>query len=296
LEAAAQSPKVWLDMDQAALDAAYDQTKYAPNHELLRLRRACSADIARKRLAPPLRFQYGPTDVECLDVYRTDKAQAPICIFIHGGAWRTGAAADFAGFAETFIHAGAHFVVPDFTSVDAAGGDLFPMVEQVRKSVAWIYQNAGQFGGDAERIYVSGHSSGGHLTGNIVTTDWPRDFGLPFSILKGGLLASGMYDLKPVRLSARSRYVKFTDRMEEELSSIRHLDRLHCPVVVAYGTQETPEFQRQSRELADAVASKGKLVELIVAEGYNHFEIVETLGNPYGLLGYAMLGLMELRK
>lgn len=283
-------------MDQAALDAAYDQTKYAPNHELLRLRRACSADIARKRLAPPLRFQYGATDIEGLDVYLTDKAQAPICIFIHGGAWRTGAAADFAGFAETFIHEGAHFVVPDFTSVDAAGGDLFPMVEQVRKSVAWVYRNAEQFGGDAERIFVSGHSSGGHLTGNIVTTDWPRDFGLPFSILKGGLLASGMYDLKPVRLSARSRYVNFTDRMEEDLSSIRHLDRLHCPVVVAYGTQETPEFQRQSRELADAVAAKGKLVELIVAEGYNHFEIVETLGNPYGLLGYAMLGLMGLRK
>lgn len=283
-------------MDQAALDAAYDQTKYAPNHELLRLRRASSAEIARKRLPAPLRYQYGPTEIEGLDVYLSDKPHAPICMFIHGGAWRTGAAADFAGFAETFIHAGAHFIVPDFTSVDAAGGDLFPMVEQVRRSVAWVYRNANGFGGDADRLFVSGHSSGGHLTGNIVTTDWPRDFDVPFSILKGGLLASGMYDLKPVRLSARSRYVNFTDRMEEELSSIRHLDRLHCPLVVAYGTQETPEFQRQSRDLAKAVAAKGKLAELVVAEGYNHFEIVETMGNPYGLLGYAMLGLMGLRK
>lgn len=285
-----------MDMDQAALDAAYDQTKYAPNHELLRLRRTSGAEIARKRLTPPLRFSYGPTAIEGLDVYLADRPNAPILVFIHGGAWRTGAAADFAGFAETFIDAGAHFVVPDFTSVDAVGGDLFPMVEQVRRAVAWVYQNAGRFGGDASKLYVSGHSSGGHLTGNIVTTDWPRDFGLPSSILKGGLLASGMYDLKPVRLSARSRYVNFTDSMEQELSAIRRLEYLHCPVIVAYGTQETPEFQRQSRDFAAAVSAIGKLSGLIVAEGYNHFEIVETLGNPYGLLGYAMLGLMGLRK
>jgi len=103
-----------------------------------------------------------------------------------------------------------------------------------------------------------------------------------------------MYDLKPVRLSKRSKYVKFTDAMEEELSAIRHLDRLHTPLVLTYGTYETPEFQRQTREFAAAVQAAGKPVEMLVGEGYNHFEMLETLANPYGLLGRAVLTQMGL--
>ena len=103
-----------------------------------------------------------------------------------------------------------------------------------------------------------------------------------------------MYDLKPVRLSKRSKYVKFTDEMEQELSAMRHLDRLHTPLVLSYGTYETPEFQRQSRDFAAAVKAAGKPVELLVGEGYNHFEMLETLANPYGLLGRAVLKQMGL--
>jgi arylformamidase len=97
-----------------------------------------------------------------------------------------------------------------------------------------------------------------------------------------------------VRLSKRSKYVKFTDEMEQELSAIRHLDRLHTPLVISYGTYETPEFQRQSRDFAAAVQAAGKPVELLVGEGYNHFEMLETLANPYGLLGRAVLQQMGL--
>jgi arylformamidase len=103
-----------------------------------------------------------------------------------------------------------------------------------------------------------------------------------------------MFDLKPVRLSARSSYVKFTDEMEQALSSQRHLDKLNVPVIVVYGTLETPEFQRQSRDFAAAVKAAGKPVQLLVGEGYNHFEMAETLANPYGLLGRAVLEQMKL--
>jgi len=128
-----------------------------------------------------------------------------------------------------------------------------------------------------------------------LTTDWQGKFGLPADLIKGGMCISGMYDLEPVRLSARSRYVAFDDRTVAELSPIRHLDRLRAPLVVAYGTCETPEFQRQNREFAAAVKATGKPVRLLVGEHYNHFELPETLGNPYGLLGRAALELMGLR-
>jgi arylformamidase len=110
------------------------------------------------------------------------------------------------------------------------------------------------------------------------------------------MCVSGMYDLTPVRLSARSRYVRFDDATVAALSPIRHLDRLQAPVIVAYGTCETPEFQRQNREFAAAVEAAGKKVRLLVGEHYNHFELPETLGNPYGLLGRGALDLMGLTK
>jgi arylformamidase len=160
--------------------------------------------------------------------------------------------------------------------------------------VAWVYKNAGSFGGDPNRLYLAGHSSGAHLAGVVLVTDWRKDFGLPDDIVKGALLISGMYELKPVRLSKRSEYVKFTDEMEHTMSTQRHLARLKTPVILAHGTLESPEFQRQTREFAAAVKAAGKPVQLIVGEGYNHFELPETLGNPFGLMGRVALEQMKL--
>jgi arylformamidase len=289
-----QGPRVWLDLDQAELDAAYDQTVWAANREQIVRRFAAQSEAARARLGAPRRFAYGAGPIEGLDLYATTRRDAPINVLIHGGAWRAGLAKNYAFAAELFVRAGAHFVVPDFAAVQDVGGSLIPMADQVRRAVAWVYRNAPSFGGDPERLYVSGHSSGAHLAGVVLTTDWVRDFGLPHDIVKGGLCSSGMYDLKAVRLSARSSYVTFTDEMEEALSAQRHLDRLAAPVVVSYGTLESPEFQRQGRDFADAVAAAGKPVKLLVGEDYNHFEIIETLGSPYGFLGRAVLEQMKL--
>jgi len=289
-----KGPRVWLDLDQAELDAAYDQSAWAPNREQMVKRYATNSEGVRARLGAPQRFAYGATPVEGLDVYVTRRANAPINIFIHGGAWRLGLARNYAFPAELFVRAGAHFVVPDFAAVQDVGGSLMPMADQVRRAVAWVYRNARSFGGDPDRLYVSGHSSGAHLAGVVLTTDWARDFNLPVDLVKGGLCSSGMYDLKAVRLSARSNYVKFTDEMEQALSSQRHLDRLSAPIVVSYGTLESPEFQRQARDFAAAVTAAGKPMKLLVGEDYNHFEIIETLGTPYGHLGRAALELMTL--
>ncbi|MET0502894.1 MAG: alpha/beta hydrolase, partial [Candidatus Binatia bacterium] len=189
---------------------------------------------------------------------------------------------------------GAHYVAVDFDSVENTDGTLMPMVNQVRRAVAWVYQNAASFGGDPNRVYLAGHSSGAHLGGVVLVTDWQKEFGLPMNIVKGGVLMSGMYDLKPVRLSKRSKYVKFSDEIEQELSTQRHLDKLSTPIILAHGTLESPEFQRQTREFAAAVKAAGKPVQLIVGEGYNHFELPETLGNPFGLIGRVALEQMQL--
>lgn len=289
-----QGPSVWMNLDQVELDAAYDQSYYAPLASQILARWASNSELVRKRLGPPQRVAYGPTAIEKLDIFRTKRQKAPIFIFIHGGAWLHGSAKDYAFAAENFVNAGAHYLVPDFIAVDKANGDLRVMAAQVRRAIAWTYRNAAVFDGDPDRLYIGGHSSGGHLCGVALVTDWQKEFGLPPTIVKGGVCMSGMYDMKPVRLSKRGNYVKFTDAMENAMSSQRHLDLLHAPVVITYGSNETPEFQRQNRDFAAAVKAAGKPMRLIEAANYNHFEMGESTGNPYGPNGRAALAMLQL--
>jgi arylformamidase len=257
-------------MDQIELDAAYDQSFYAPVRQAL-ARFISDSELTRQRLGPPRREAYGPTEIEKLDIYRTKRTNAPIF----------GPAKNRAFLAEMFVNAGAHFVSPDFVRVDAANGDLRVMAEQVRRAITWTYKNATIFGGDPNRLYIGGHSSGGHLSAVSLVTDWKKDFGLPEDIVKGGLCVSGMYDMK-------------ADDVEQAMSPQRYIALLRAPVIVTYGGNETPEFQRQARDFAAAVESAGKAVELIEAANYNHVEMEESLGNPYGHNGRAALALMKL--
>ena len=281
--------KVFLGYDQKSLDDAYDQSAYASNGKQISGRNAINSAEVRRRIGDPICFQYGNKEIERLEVYKTKTPDAPVLVFIHGGAWRNGRARDFGFSAEAFVRNGVHFVISDFDSVDDVNGDLSVLAGQVRRAVAWVYQNSRSFGGNPERIYVSGRSSGAHLAGVCSITDWKKEFGLPINIVKGYSLSSGMFDLRGPRLSKRGNYVKFTDEIEHDLSPQRHIDNIHAPIVLFYGSLETPEFKRQSQDFASTLKSAGRQVSLIYADGYNHFELSETIANPYGIVGRSIL-------
>ena len=183
---------------------------------LIVARRKTASERARAVLGAPRRMAYGPAKIEGLDVFDCGTKNAPINVFVHGGAWRRNMAADYALIAEPLVRAGSHSVVIDFINVDQAKGDLFPMYHQVRRALAWVYNNAATFGGDRDRIHVSAHSPARISSGVVLTRGW-REEGLPPDAFKGAVLLSGMYELHPVRLSKRSSYVNFTDDMVEKL-------------------------------------------------------------------------------
>jgi arylformamidase len=134
----AKGPLVFLGYDQIELDAAYDQAAYAPNIQQLLQRWASNSAATRARLGSPRRVAYGQTEIEKLDIYPTRGPNAPIFMFIHGGAWRASQASVAAFPAECFVNAGAHYVVPDFVWVQDAGGNLMKLADQVRDAIAWV--------------------------------------------------------------------------------------------------------------------------------------------------------------
>jgi arylformamidase len=213
--------------------------------------------------------------------------------FFHGGAWRALSKRESAFFAPAVVAAGAHFAAVDFGLAPAA--TLAEMVAQARRAVAWLYRNAARFGGDPSRLCVSGHSSGAHLAACVLTTDWARDFGLPADVVKAGVCVSGIYELLPVRLSSRNRYLGLDAALEQALSPLRHLDRLACPVVVGAGGLESDEFRRQSREFAAALQRAGRLEAQIVEPRLNHFETAETLADAGSRLGGALIAQLAAR-
>ena len=282
---------VFLDYSQEELDRAYDQRHWVPDADAAVARYGVLSEAARA-LMPPSLLRYGEAEDETLHLFRAGRAgAAPVQVFVHGGGWRSLSKEDASFPAPTFVGAGAHFVALDFGNMPRAR--LPEMADGVRRALAWLHREARSFGGDPDRLFVTGHSSGAHLAAVALTTDW-AGLGLPATLLKGGLCVSGMYELGPVMLSARRAYVELDDAEIAALSPLRHLDRLACPIAVAWGGRESPEFQRQGRAFAGALEARGRLAARIEAEAADHFGLIEDLADPASPLARAALAGMGL--
>ncbi|QCP15006.1 alpha/beta hydrolase [Pseudoduganella umbonata] len=254
-------------------------------------RQAQAGEKIRSRF-PPRTASYGPAASEALDIFspREPGAGRAAMIFIHGGNWRFGSKESVSFLAPAFTQHGAHFLAPEFASI--LHNTLPGMVDQCRRAIAWAGRHAAQFGVDPARLYVGGHSAGGHLAAMMLTTDWTR-FGMPADLLKGGLVLSGLCDLEPVVLAAGNSHLKLTPRERTELSPVHKLRDVTCPVIVAWGSGDSPEFRRQGSQLAGALRAAGRLAGTFVLPGVNHFEILDVLGSGDSHLGAATLALMR---
>jgi len=278
--------------DPRDLERLYDQANWAPNMQAVIARYRLISDAAGLAIGEPERLSYGPADDERLDLYRTAVQSAPVVVFVHGGGWRDGTARQYGFPAEMLVAAGVHFAALDFSSIDATKGDLAVPVAQIGRALAWIGRNCARFGGDPRRIYLVGHSSGAHLAAMALSTDRSDAEG-PADPVRGALLVSGIYDLGPLRHTSRIKHVRIDDGVERSLSPIHQIGHLATPLRLVVGSAESPEFQRQTHAYALAVAGSGKPATVVVGETYHHFDILETLGNPYGLLGRSLLDLVQ---
>ena len=270
---------VYRDLDQAALDFQYNnQASVEDPKRHLEWYGPASAR-ARARVEHDANIPYGPLPDERLDIFRpagaSGRDRRPVVIFVHGGAWRSLSLTDCSFAAETITATGALYVPLGFTLMPAAG-TLDEMVAQVRTGIAWVWQNIAAYGGDPARLHLIGHSSGAHLAAMALVTDWARLFGLPSDVVHSAVLASGMYDLEPVRLSYRNEMLHLDRASEIRNSPCRNLPEQGPPALIVYGDGETAEFKRQAQSFEAAWRQSGKS-RLVEIAGANHYEVIELL-------------------
>jgi arylformamidase len=264
-------------MDRAQLDAAYNNTAAVPERNAIVADWTARSAKVRSAYAGHLDIAYGESPRERLDLFLAANPNAPTLAFIHGGYWQTNDKESYAFFAEGLLPLGINLAVVEYTLAPTARLDR--IVAEVRRAVQWLGDHLGDYGADPARLYVSGHSAGGHLTAAAIT--------LP--AVRGGLAISGIYDLEPIRLNYLNEKLGL-DRDEAERNSPQfHLPTTAPELVITYGTAELPELCRQSIDYAGAWLGSGLPGLLLPVEGANHFDILESLARSNGELARVFL-------
>jgi arylformamidase len=258
---------------QEDLDAQYDLTTIFPDaaswYETFCGR---ESEKVRSELDHRLDVPFGPTLAEHLDLYPAGE-KAPVLIYVHGGFWYLRTSEEFGFVARGPVSEGVATVVTNYALCPRVTVD--EIVRQTRAAVAWVYRNAGSFGGDPGRIHVAGHSAGGHLVAMLLSTDWEGEYGLPADVIKGATAVSGLFDLAPFPYTFLQPKLQLTWDQVLRNSPILHVPDSAPPLLVAYGEDETDEFKRQSEEFFEAWRAKGLEGGRLVLPGKNHYDVID---------------------
>ena len=276
---------VFRDYDQQALDAQYNnRDKVADAPRIIAAYSAWSA-AARVELRGHLDIAYGDHPAQTLDVFepRGLSGPRPVNVFIHGGYWKALHKDDHSFVARGLTGAGAICVVVNYALMPDEPMDV--LVAQCRRALAWTWRHVARFGGDPSRVFVSGHSAGGHLTATTVATDWPAlEAGLPAGLVRGACGISGLYDLEPIRLSYLNDDLRMDEAAAARNSPVRMTPHARCPLLLCVGATEGPEYLRQSETLAAAWNPQGVGCTVEAMAGENHFSIAAQLNEPASAL------------
>jgi arylformamidase len=257
---------------QEELDEQYNQREAVSDFQSYADSYVERSDETRERLDSHLDVSYGPTIAEQPDVFPADDPDAPVLLYIHGGYWHSLSSKEFSFVADGPVSAGVTVAVlnyalcPDVT--------INEIVRQSRAAVVWLTQNADEFGGDPSRIYVAGHSAGGHLTAMVLATDWER-YEISGENILGGCAISGLFDLQPFPYTYLQPKLQLTWGQVRRNSPIRHIPDDAPPLFISYGADETDELRRQSTDFHNVWTNHGLDGDVLAQSGKNHFSAIE---------------------
>lgn len=270
---------VYGDYEQNGLDEQYNNRARVPDFSDHFATWQRWSEQTRETIPAWIDVPFGPSPGEKIDIFPADETGSPIYVFIHGGYWYSLDKQEYSFVAEGMKPHGVMTVVNNYGLGPAH--DMGEIVRQNRAALAWIWQHAAEYGGDRNRIYVTGHSAGGHLAAMLLATDWPSVApGLPAKLVKGACAIAGIFDLEPIRLSYLNETLRLTTEDVECYSPIRQRYPISAPLLLVVGGDESDEFQRQSKAMERFWRSRGDRAALVVVYRRNHFDVLDQLRQP----------------
>ena len=281
----------WRNMSPEDLELEFNPRATARNVDARVAAYADASAATRARLDPVLDVRYGSGEKEALDIFPADAPNAPVHLFIHGGYWRAMDKSNYSFIADVFHPAGATTVLVNYDLCPTVTLDT--IVAQTMRCIAWTFRNIAQYGGDPNRLYVSGNSAGGHLTAMALAHDWEAE-GLPDDIIKGAIPVTGVFDCEPVPDITVNELVRLDRETARRLSPLRNPPRRALPVLVAVGGAEPRLWIGMSKDYAALCREHGLECEYMELPGHDHFDIARAVGDAESPLAQAMLRMMGL--
>lgn len=284
---------IFRNYDQAGLDAQYNNREHVPDHaKHYECWKPMCSDVL-EQFDHHLDLKYGEGPRESIDlIMPKGDGPHPLQLYIHGGYWMSRSKTDQTFLALPFVEAGAAFGLIEYDLIPNVGID--DIVRQCRSAAAWIHANAVSLHLDPNRIYVSGHSAGGHLTVMLSLTDWPTFCGGPTDLMKGGCAISGIYELAPIQLGYMQKTLNFSDEDLAQNSPIRMTAVPNTDLIIAVGGAETDEFRRQSRDFTNDWNAKGANCTFQEQPGCNHFSILSDFADAHSAMTQGIFKQMGL--
>jgi len=267
-------------MDRTALDLAYNNSAAVPGVEAV-IREWDERSVAlRAKREHRAGIAYGPAPRNTIDWFPADKG-APVIVFIHGGYWQRNAAplTHFVG--EAALDRGIAVAHLEYTL--APDATLSAIVAEIGAGLDFLRANLAAMGGDPGRVYLTGHSAGGHL----IAAHWAHP------AIAGAIPISGLFELEPIALGKLNDPLHLTAEEIDRHSPIRRIPQTSTPLRLIVGGDELPELRRQTADYATACRAAGHAVEELPSPGYNHFTVLDELALPQGRVLGAVLDLLE---
>jgi acetyl esterase/lipase len=213
-----------------------------------------------------------------LDVYVPKGAKdAPVMMFVHGGAWRSGSKDLYAALGDTFAKQGIVTVVINYRLSSAKGGAKHPdHIHDVAKAFAWVKENAPKYGGSREKLFVSGHSAGGHLVALLATDEeYLKAEKCSFKDIRGVMALSGVYTIAPTVGSIRAAFGTEED-VCKAASPLTHVKEKEPPFLIAYGTSDFPTLDQMAEQFGKKLM-ECKCDATVMKLDRDHYSIVIRL-------------------
>lgn len=265
---------VWRGFTRAQLDAAYNNAASIPDSLETLAHWSREGALFRARHRDLLDLSYGPQPRNLIDIFRCGREQAPLLAFIHGGYWQRNAKEMFAHMAAGPLARGLDVAMIGYTL--APDATLTEIVAEVHEAIRWLRREGPGRGVGHGKLIASGWSAGGHLTA----------MAMPLPEVDAGLSISGVFDVEPCRLNYLNDKLNMTAAEAAAMSPLMHLPAHKKPLVVAYGTRELPELQRQSVEYWQAWSRAGGPGRLLPLDRH-HISIMDELTAADGALARA---------